>query len=395
MTEVCEGPSGAEAPALEPTKTPKTVLPVGGHLHRAQGDFRAVGIASTHPLFGASHYARKLNSAMGIPTLASEQSTREIIREIESSHPDICHLQFEYRTFGGSLRTLLVLPTVARRIAGRSRLVVTIHGLLTREGSTRWPDRFRLFVYRSLIRRVARSAAGFTVFSQRMRAELESTYGIPDATVIPHGCDSLAPSQGAAVPPYLLFFGFLRPSKGVLELLAAFSLVAPSYPDLTLIIAGGQAKGYESNYIDRIERAVSLHPFRDRISLKKGFIDWSEKDRLARSATLIVLPYRDSTAEVSGVVHDVAASGVPIVCSNIPRFAELAEGIEAIHVSPDPSSIAAGIQRVLSDPLLRTRLSEGLISLAQRESWPEVARVHLEFFEKILTRQNAGYRPRD
>lgn len=371
--------------ASQPTPVPADV----GIIRTAKGSFRAVGVATQRPLLGTCHYARKLNSHLGIPTLATERPVADLVERIQHLRAKVCHLQFEYRTFGGAVRTFRALPTFARRVSRTTRLVVTIHGLPTREGATRWSDRIRLRAYRSLLRKACRYASKVTVLSERMRYEIETTYGIFGAVVIPHGSDYFPSTMIPATPPYLLFFGFLRPSKGVLELLEAFDLIARDHPDLRLVIAGGPAKEHERSYLDQIDRTISKHPFRERISLRKGFIDWSEKDVLARSASLIVLPYKDSFAEVSGVVHDVAASGVPVVCSTIPRFAELMDGVEALHVAPQPEFIARGIRRVLSDNQLKDRLSKGIREKARRESWSEVARAHTELFDMIVAGRSA------
>lgn len=344
---------------------------------------RVVGVATSNPRLLSGYVARRLNAALGIETLATELPLGQLVARVQQADPQICHLHFEYRTFGGSLRTLIVFPLFARRVARRAKLVVTVHGLVTREAVPGYSGRISVLFHRTLIRLVARSSQTLVVLSERMRSELTGTYGIKNVAVIPHGSDPFPAGLPPAAEPRLLFFGFTRPSKGIEELIDAFGLLGAEFPDLQLLIAGGPAKSYEESFVLTLKQQIARHPFRDRIRFENRFIDWAEKDELARSARVIVLPYKDRFIEVSGVVHTVAGSGVPIVCSTTPRFDELVEGAEALHADPTPESIADAIRRILLDPKLASRLSEGIRAFAQRSSWEHVVHQYGELYRNL------------
>lgn len=346
---------------------------------------RVVGVATTEPRLGTSHYARRLNETIGIATVPSDQSIGDLLRQVSKSRPHLCHIQFEYRAFGGALRTLVVLPLLTLRLSRRCVVLVTFHGVVARDSTSGWLAPANYHIYRTMVRWTARSAKLLVVLSDRMRDELERSYGIHNVTVIPMGCDPIPHRERQPSIRYLLFFGFLRPSKGILELLQAFGEVGTEFPELRLVIAGGPAKEREKGFVSELEREIAQHPFRDRISLRKGFLDFAEKDQLARDATVIVLPYKDRFIEISAVVHDVAGSGVPIICSNTARFDELVDGVEALHVPPDAASLTAGIRRVLREHDLRARLAEGIAHFATRESWDAIARRHLQLYEGVAS----------
>ena len=345
---------------------------------------RVVGVGSSNPRLLSGYVARRLNAALGIETLASELPLGQLVARVQQADPQICHLHFEYRTFGGSFRTLIVLPLFVRRVARRAKLVVTVHGLVTREAVPGLSGRISVLVHRTLIRLVARSSQKLVVLSERMRSELASAYGVENVAVIPHGSDPVPTGPPPRAGPYLLFFGFTRPSKGIEELIDAFGLLGAEFPDLQLLIAGGPAKSYEESFVLSLKQQIARHPFRDRIRFDNRFIDWAEKDELARSARIIVLPYKDRFVEVSGVVHTVAGSGVPIVCSTTPRFDELVEGAEALHADPTPESIADAVRRILRDPSLATRLSEGIRAFSQRTSWELVGHEYWELYRSLV-----------
>jgi glycosyltransferase involved in cell wall biosynthesis len=352
---------------------------------------RIVSVATSKERLGTSHYARKLSAAIGSELLSTEQPMRRLVKTIRTRQPLLCHLQFEYRAFGGAVRTLLVLPRFVSSVSRECAVVVTLHGVVARDNrADRW-SRLSFHVFRALVRRTANSASRIVVLSERMRSELATNYGVHNVVVIPMGCDPAPPPNPKPQKPYLLFFGFLRPSKGILELLNAFAAIATEFPDLGLVIAGAPAKQHESAFIEALDNTLASHPFRDRITLRNEFIDYAEKGRLAQGAELVVLPYKDRFVEISGVVHDVASCGAPILCSNVPRFEELMEGVEALHVPPTPEAIAAGIRRVLLDARLRTQLSQGLSQLASRESWDLVGQSHLALYEETLTATDSSH----
>ena len=125
------------------------------------------------------------------------------------------------------------------------RIVWTVHNLAAHEERTPALD---LWVYR----RLARLADVLVVHDPAARAAVSQAYCVaPDKLrVVPHGHlrDAYGPPtpQSAArarlnLPAdgrVLLFFGMLRPYKGVSELLAAWRLLADDHPDGHLLVAG-------------------------------------------------------------------------------------------------------------------------------------------------------------
>ena len=347
-----------------------------------------IGVATSSDQLGTSHYARRMNHELGIFTLPSEGSGRELLRAVAQSQARICHVQFEYQAFGTPLQTFVRFPRLVTRIGRGAKVIVTLHGVVTPESVSGWRGRLSFWMYRFMLRRAARATTRWIVLSERMRVELARLYDIQNVSVVPMGCDEVPVPTTERRSRYLLFFGFLRRSKGIIELIEAFATLGIEFPDLELVIAGGSAKGREPDFPAELERMIVRHPFRSRIRLYKGFLPTSRRNELASEATVIVLPYRDRFVEISAVAHDVAGSGTPLVCAANARFEEFVEGVEALHAVPEPSSLAESIRRILVDEDLRTKLSEGIRSLASRESWPNIARLHRDLYREVLEFQN-------
>jgi glycosyltransferase involved in cell wall biosynthesis len=361
---------------------------------------RLVGVATSRRVGSDSFMSaspRKLNDALGARTVPSELPLGQLLGEIRKESPEICHLQLEYHSFGGHtlsgrLRTFYVLPRFARLVARDSRLVVTVHGVLARDSLPGLSGRLSRAVHRYLVRRAARYASAMVVLSETMRNELVKGYGVPEPIVIPHGCDDFPTSSSPGYPPYMLFRGFLRPSKGLFELVDAFGLLGGEFPELELVIAGTSVYDDEQSFVRELEAKIASNPFRERIRLLNRFVEGAEMGELVRSARLMVLPYKDRFIEVSGVVHDVAGAGLPLVCSDAPRFDELVEGVEALHAPACARSIADAVQRILREPSLSKCLSEGIRELARRESWGEIARQHLDLYARVGSPRRAAIR---
>jgi glycosyltransferase involved in cell wall biosynthesis len=79
------------------------------------------------------------------------------------------------------------------------------------------------------------------------------------------------------------------------------------------------------------------------------------------------------------------ASGCPVVVSNAAALPEVC-GDAAIYVDPnDTQSIAAGMQRALSDETLRSDLIERGLRRAKNFTWEKTARDTLEVFDEVMS----------
>jgi glycosyltransferase involved in cell wall biosynthesis len=108
----------------------------------------------------------------------------------------------------------------------------------------------------------------------------------------------------------------------------------------------------------------------DRVRLS-GFVDEAAlTDRYAAADAAVFL----SEYEGFGLpALEAASRGLPLVVSRAPSLGEIF-GQAAIVVSPrDESAVARALDRVLSEPALRTTLVAAGRQLAQRYSWDRTA----------------------
>jgi glycosyltransferase involved in cell wall biosynthesis len=186
----------------------------------------------------------------------------------------------------------------------------------------------------------------------------------------------LAPELEGAGSPVILFFGLLRPYKGIDTLLEAFR----------------QVKGAELWVVGNPRMDVA--PLRalaaeapGRVRFLPRFVEDAEIPALMRAADVVALPYRD--AEHSGVLYAALAFGKPLVLSAVGGFPEVAEQGAARLVPPeDPAALAAALSELVDDETSRTKLAEAATHAAATSySWDEAASQTLALYRELLEKR--------
>ena len=116
--------------------------------------------------------------------------------------------------------------------------------------------------------------------------------------------------------PRILFFGLIRPDKGLDVLIEALPAIARQVPEVTLDVVGSPRMPIETLR----ERARSLG-VADRITWDLRFVPEPEVAGVVGRARAVALPYR--WIEGSGVFATALAQGVPPVATAVGTFPEL------------------------------------------------------------------------
>lgn len=178
--------------------------------------------------------------------------------------------------------------------------------------------------------------------------------------------------QGAE-GPVILFFGLLRPYKGIDTLLEAFRRINGA----ELWIAGNPRMDLEP-----LRQLVAEAPGRVRFLAR--FIEDDEIPAIMRRADIVTLPYRD--VEHSGVLYAALAFGKPLVLSAVGGFPEVAEAGAARLVPPeDPEALATTLAELVSDEAARKELAGSAARAATGAySWDEAAHRTLALYAELL-----------
>lgn len=183
----------------------------------------------------------------------------------------------------------------------------------------------------------------------------------------------LPPELEGAEGPVILFFGLLRPYKGIDTLLEAFRGIEGA----ELWIVGNPRMDVEP-----LRQLAAEAPGRVRFLTR--FIEDAEIPAIMRRADIVTLPYRD--AEHSGVLYAALAFGKPLVLSAVGGFPEVAAQGAAQLVPPeDPAALASALGELASDETARIELGRAAASAATGAySWDEAARRTLSLYLQLL-----------
>ncbi len=167
----------------------------------------------------------------------------------------------------------------------------------------------------------------------------------PERTVVPPPGPPQPPVTDVGVPPAapplspadatscrMLFFGIVRPYKGLDVLLQALAQVpAP----VTLTVAGEFWGGTEDT-----EKLIAALGLAARVTLRPGYVPASEIPALFAAADALVLPYREATASQNALL--AFAHGVPVITTTAGALADhVRDNVDALTCAPgDPGDLA-------------------------------------------------------
>ncbi len=308
--------------------------------------------------------ARGLEAPARVPLKAAEHLA-DMLRFRRDADADVVHYQW------------LTMPALDRHLLPKARpRAMTAHYILPPQPSRRQVATARR-VFGSMDAVVAHSEHGAT----RLREEV----GLDAAKVrvVPHGAfdyltrlpaeKPLPQELAAAEGPVILFFGLLRPYKGIESLLAAFRQIEGA--ELWIV-------GNPRMHVEPLRELAA--EARGRVRFVTRFVEDAEIPAIFRRADLVVLPYLD--AEHSGVLYTGLAFGKPLLLSAVGGFPEVAATGAARLVPPgDVPALAGALAELIDDEAARAELASAATRAAAGPfSWDEAARRTLALYRELI-----------
>jgi glycosyltransferase involved in cell wall biosynthesis len=202
---------------------------------------------------------------------------------------------------------------------------------------------------------VARGLTGRPVRVAEMAAHL------PAAGVLPPGDDGGDGDDGDdKVRRRLLFFGIVRPYKGLDVLLRA---LAEGPDDVALTVAGEFWGG-----LDGTRELIRSLDLASRVELRPGYVPAADVPGLFAAADALVLPYRTATATQN--VWMAYEHGVPVIATDVGGFgAQVRDGVDGLICAPDDVPSLAGALRRFYAPGEPERLRSGVRPVDHGPVW--------------------------
>ncbi len=221
--------------------------------------------------------------------------------------------------------------------------------------------------------------------------------------VIHHGCEVFGittPTQQdfdkCELSPnydYILYFGNIRPYKGVDMLLDAWKMLADSHKNTKLIIAGRLWENKNSCFSKLIHKVSGTSSYSDlirkKISTQTDFVitdfQFIEQTKLLSYLNIskyAVFPYLSFESQ-SGAASLAAGHGCPIITTGVGGLNELAISDE--YISPDLT--AKSFSKLLEKNIFQydKKLKCSQIEIAKTKSWSHSAEKHILHYKNIST----------
>ncbi|MBE7209729.1 MAG: glycosyltransferase family 4 protein [Gluconacetobacter diazotrophicus] len=317
-----------------------------------------VNRAADDPFAGASSLGFSSSRLRRLPLPLNRAVTGLLLG---GRRPDLCHL----------LALSLPAPSGVP-------YVVTVHDL----PPLRFADEGAL---PSWAARSARGARAIITPSEFGKREIVELLGVPGdkVHVVANGCphDAFHPAVAPAGPdalarlgiggPFLLYVGGFTRRKNVPALLQAWRQVAPSHPELSLVLAGPA---------DRLRALAEQHPA-PRVKVA-GYLDHATLPGVMKAAAALVVP---SIYEGFGLPPlEAMALGVPVVAVRGSAITEVVGDAGILAENGDADCLAAAIHWLLEDSELAAGLRARGPRRAERFSWSDHTRQVLGLYQQIL-----------
>jgi len=218
-----------------------------------------------------------------------------------------------------------------------------------------------------------------------------------DIMVVPHGPytlfnkgnyteESAKKELGLTGKKVILFFGQIRPNKGLKYLIKALPIVLEKEKNTILYISTDlHLSTPELNeYLIRVEKSGASK----NIMMIKDYIPSNEVEKVFKAADLVVLPY--TQVSQSGVLNLAFAFKKPVIVSNVFSEASIINGkMGYVFPSGDYKSLASTIMKIFSMKDLGK--SMGIVGYKQsisKTSWKNAAKLTLGAYHKALSKSN-------
>jgi len=266
--------------------------------------------------------------------------------------------------------------------------VITVHGIIYREATLEqgWRDRLSFALDARYERHVLRRAREIIAYSPY--AAEECTFLAPQARV--HRIDNPVDEryftlEGEPEAGVIFCPARLRPLKGILTLLQAFSLVHREFPRARLRIAG-ETDVYPA-YAAQCRDYVRQAGLGDAVE----FLGWQDGDQMRaeyRRAAVVALASQQENAPLS--IVEAMAAARPVVATRVGGVPSLvAEGRTGLLVPPNaPEPLADALLRLLRDQALAQEMGREGREEAWRRFHPDaVAAQTVALYRRLIGRE--------
>ena len=296
-----------------------------------------------------------------------------LCKDIKKRRYDVVHFQ-EYGT-----------PWIALvwRICRQYPLVMTVHDPYQHPGLP-----FTQNIYQGVMQKICIGKADkiivHGVILKKQFLERYSEKKNEDVIVLPHGDFSIMKywheDKNSNMEPNseknILFFGTIRPNKGLEYLIKAESLVRKTMSDYRIVIAG------KCNDFSRYKKYIKKGA---RISVVNEYIPNEDVPKYFKDASVVILPYISATQ--TGIIPLAYSFGKPVIATNVGAIPEVVEdGKTGLLIEPrDEKALANAIVKLISDDDLLKEMGKNALQYCEKNlSWDSIAKKTMKIYSDLI-----------
>jgi glycosyltransferase involved in cell wall biosynthesis len=262
-------------------------------------------------------------------------------------------------------------------------VVFTVHNVLSHEKS---------WIYFKLSQILFKLGDYFIVHSHLNKKQMIEFYGIDDhrISIVPHGSldfhvkprvdRSMLRKEFGLSPEnkVVLFFGAIRPYKGVDTAIRAFAETVRKIPNARLLIAG---KLWE----DWIPYDRLIHDFnlRGYVMTHLDYIPSGDVHKFFEVADLCIFPYLHFDSQ-SGAGAAALSFRKPMIVSDVGGLPEMVKDNRFIVPSGNPKALADAMIFCLENPAILSGMTTDAESIVWQFAWSEIAKQTVTIYQQAL-----------
>ncbi len=238
-----------------------------------------------------------------------------------------------------------------------------------------------------------RSALGAMVCCKALRDTVrEHDIDLPvqvleDVTMLDDDDQRPIPADMTFDEPTIVYVGNLEPYQGIDLLLDGFAGLDRDRYAARLVVIGGNDAHIAENRIRALELGIA-----DRVTFL-GPRPVADLGPYLKAATIVASP-RTQGRNTPMKVYSYLDSGRPLLATRLPTHTQVLTDEVAHLVAPAPKDMTKGLETLLSDPDLRTRLGNNARAYVKREFTPAAYRQKLDHFLTSEIEPRLPVRPR-
>ncbi len=303
----------------------------------------------------------------------------------------IVHVQ--YSSHSGYYRRLMIniLPAIIRMTRARFPVVATIHGY--HENRLRWRARaIPMIVAANVV--ILVNAQDYRMVTRWVRPSRFRTSLIKIASNIrpfeERGFDReemrkhMGFNQNSRV---IVYFGNIRPDKGVSELLRALRTIRSKGIGCNLLVISNidAILDKKSHYYRQLLKVLNYAEKENWVTLVRA-PEPNMVSRLLQISDLAVFPFTRGAYENSGSLLAAIAHGLPTITTrgiSTPKNFEEDYGVETVPVG-DHLSLVSRISSLLHSPEAQKELKKRALTVSRNYSWDTIANKTISVYKSLL-----------